>query len=95
MANVLKVSVLEENGQELGFSSEAFLSIQNIHNENPTSRSLKGVGLSDVLSFIRKNTLYRRNFGSETVEIDSGEVMQLHSPVADGEFIVNGEAYIL
>ena len=44
----------------------------------------------DVLLF------YRRTFTSdEDIEIPSDKVLQMHSPVMDGELKVDGEAYIL
>ncbi len=48
------------------------------------------VPLWDVLLF------YRRTFTSdEDIEIPSDKVLQMHSPIMDGELKVDGEAYIL
>ncbi len=39
---------------------------------------------------------YRRTFASdEDINIPSDKVLQMHSPVFDGELSVDGEAYIL
>ena len=95
MADILKVTVVEQNGQELEAPTEAQLSIQNIHNENPLLSTAKGADLLEVLQWGRRNSLYKRDFLSENVEVPSGHVMQMHSPKIDGEVVVNGEVYIL
>lgn len=51
-------------------------------------RSLKNVW--DLQLFIR-----RTFSSSEDIEIPSDKVLQMHSPVMDGELRVDGEAYIL
>jgi hypothetical protein len=40
--------------------------------------------------------LYRRDFTQETiVSVNTGFVLQMHSPVVDGELFIDGEVYIL
>lgn len=91
----LKVQVSEIDGEELEFHREAFLSIQRIFNENPTDNELIGLDLKEVLIWLRKNGLYRRHFPEERVTVPVDHIMQMHSPVIDGEFYIEGEAYIL
>ena len=39
---------------------------------------------------------YRRTFSlDEDINIPTDKVLQMHSPIMDGELIVDGEAYIL
>lgn len=39
---------------------------------------------------------YRRTFSSdEDINIPADKVLQMHSPIMDGELFVDGEAYIL
>ncbi len=95
MAEIFKVSVLQKNEEEFPIGTEVNFSIQNVHNETPEDQNLKGQDLKAVLEFIRKNTLYRRDFPEDRVEIPQRHVMQMHSPVIDGELYVDGEVYIL
>lgn len=95
MNTKLKVLVVEEDAVELEAPTEAYLSIQNIHNENNLNKDLFGFNLEDILTWIRRNSIYKRYFLSEDIEVPIGHVMQMHSPVVDGEVLVDGEVYIL
>ncbi len=66
-----------------------------MHNQSDDKLDVQGQDLESALSFIRKNGLYRRDFGNEKITVPSRHVMQMHSPVVDGEVIVDGEVYIL
>lgn len=50
----------------------------------------KSQSIWDLLLFVR-----RTFSASEDIEIPSDKVLQMHSPVMDGELKVDGEAYIL
>ena len=95
MADILKVSVLEKDGEEYNLPVEALFSIQNVHNQDPSSTTLKGQDLVEVIDWARTNTMYKRNFMSENISVPIGYVIQMHSPIIDGEVFVDGEVYIL
>jgi hypothetical protein len=97
MAEVIKILVDEIDGVDLEFSEERILSIQNIVNENPVHENAMGSDLIDVLTWARTNPkqFYKRHFTEQTIEVPSGKVLQMHSPIVDGEMIVDGEVYIL
>ncbi len=38
---------------------------------------------------------YRRTFSESVIEIPSDKVLQMHSPILDGELRIDGEGYIL
>ena len=97
MAEIIKILVDEIDGVDLEFSEERILSIQNITNENPNDENAMGSDLSEVITWTRANPkqFYKRHFTEQTIEVPSGKVLQMHSPIVDGEMIVDGEVYIL
>jgi hypothetical protein len=56
---------------------------------NPFSGNLDVVSSSN-------SGLYKRDFTQETIiSVNTGYVLQMHSPIVDGELFIDGEVYII